>query len=172
MTFKVHYGFCHVLFHNTTCYTTSLLSHIHVNIAYMLNTTCILDAIYMMFRRSECTYLFGTTFAMNCWWAQALTQLTLCPQSNPTLSKKKYQSDIVTCKLMSPDFRPSYMWRIFNEENSPSVDRQHGCLGTNRWAQSSPCWEFKPRKASLRFFSYQHEDLATKLCHLGHHINE
>jgi hypothetical protein len=44
-----------VLFQNITCYTNSLLSHIHVNTANLLNTTCTLVATNVILGRLECS---------------------------------------------------------------------------------------------------------------------
>ena len=55
--------YCHycnvdfVLFHNVTCYTNSLLSHIHVNTVELLDVTCILIAISMIWWSLECIIL-------------------------------------------------------------------------------------------------------------------
>jgi hypothetical protein len=56
-TTRLHASCCHycnvdfVLFHNVTCYTNSLLSHIHVNTTSLLNIMCILDATSMILRK-------------------------------------------------------------------------------------------------------------------------
>ena len=53
-----HCHYCVVdfpLLHNATCYTSSLLSCIHVNVVDLLNITCTLVASSMMLRRLECT---------------------------------------------------------------------------------------------------------------------
>ena len=53
-----YFHYCNVdivSFHDVTCYTNSLLSSIHVNIAYLLNITCILVATCMILRRLECS---------------------------------------------------------------------------------------------------------------------
>ena len=44
-----------VFFHNVTCYTNSLLSHIRVNTTDLLNIMCTLVAIGMILGRIECT---------------------------------------------------------------------------------------------------------------------
>ena len=52
-----HSHYCNVdfvLIHNVTCYANWLLSHIHVNLRYLLNITCTLIATCMILGRSEC----------------------------------------------------------------------------------------------------------------------
>jgi hypothetical protein len=51
-----HCCYCSVdfmLFHNITCYTNSLLSHIHVNTTNLLNSKCTLVATSMILERLE-----------------------------------------------------------------------------------------------------------------------
>ena len=55
-----------VLFHNVTCYTNSLLSHIHVNIANLLNIVCTLVAIAVILGRLECTLTFSKYISSLC----------------------------------------------------------------------------------------------------------
>ena len=53
-----YYQYCNVgfvLFHNVTCYTNSLLSHIHTNTIEHPNITCTLFATSMILRSLECT---------------------------------------------------------------------------------------------------------------------
>jgi hypothetical protein len=55
------------IFHNVTCYTNSIISHIHVNTTKLHNITCTLVATYAILRSLECsrrpTYL---TARSNC----------------------------------------------------------------------------------------------------------
>ena len=44
-----------VLFHNVTCYTNSIVSHIHVNAIELRNITCTLVAIGVILQSLECT---------------------------------------------------------------------------------------------------------------------
>ena len=44
-----------VLFHSVTCYTNSLVSHIHVNTTKLHNITCILVATIVILWSLECT---------------------------------------------------------------------------------------------------------------------
>ena len=46
-----------VLFHDVTCYTNSLLSHIHVNLTKICNIKCTLVATGVIIRSLECTLL-------------------------------------------------------------------------------------------------------------------
>ena len=58
-----------VLFHNVTCYTNHVASHIHVNTTKLCNVMCTLTAIGVILRSLECTshvfqfyylvYIFG-----------------------------------------------------------------------------------------------------------------
>ena len=72
-----HHHYCHqcnvdfMLFHNITCYTNSLLSRIHGNIAYLLNITCTLVATSMILGRLEsidvdCWTLIGPIHSSTC----------------------------------------------------------------------------------------------------------
>jgi hypothetical protein len=47
-----------VLFHNVTCYTNSIVSHIHVNTTKLYNITCTLVATCVILRSLECTQWF------------------------------------------------------------------------------------------------------------------
>ena len=51
-----------VLFHNVTCYTNSLLSHIHVNTIKVRNITCTLVATCLILRSLECTIWVSMIF--------------------------------------------------------------------------------------------------------------
>ena len=44
-----------VLFHDVTCYTSSLLAHIRINTIYLLNVMCALVVTCLILRRLECT---------------------------------------------------------------------------------------------------------------------
>ena len=46
-----------VLFHNVTCYTSNLLSCIHVDTTCILNVACTLVATYMILGRFECIFI-------------------------------------------------------------------------------------------------------------------
>jgi hypothetical protein len=48
-----------VFFHNVTCYTNSIASHIHVNNTKLYNITCTLVATSVVLRSLECTTLFA-----------------------------------------------------------------------------------------------------------------
>ena len=56
-----HCSYCHycdvdfVLFRNVTCYTNSMLSHIHINTTLFLNTTCTLVATSVVLWSLEST---------------------------------------------------------------------------------------------------------------------
>jgi hypothetical protein len=54
-----------VLFHSVTCYTNSIVSHIHVNIAKLCNITCTLVATGVILRSLECTNGITPTYLMH-----------------------------------------------------------------------------------------------------------
>ena len=55
-----------VLFHNVTCYTNFIVSHIHVNTIKLHNIMCTLVATCMILRSLECTWLVSREWMTSC----------------------------------------------------------------------------------------------------------
>jgi hypothetical protein len=58
-----------VLFHNITCYTNFVVSHIHVNTTKLRNITCTLVATGGILRSLECTTIPDYLFSIASQWA-------------------------------------------------------------------------------------------------------
>jgi hypothetical protein len=56
-----------MLFHNITCYSTFLLSCIHVNTPDLVNITCTLVATGVILGWLECTHLNVAMILQICW---------------------------------------------------------------------------------------------------------